>query len=71
MAELVRTHYEKDPMTDVLDSHHLGGAPQRCRYQAKEAQSHNEGAQSQIRPAELQSRTKISMVTRSSDFQSL
>ena len=37
MAELVRKHYEKDPMTDVLDSHHLGDAPQRYRYRAKEA----------------------------------
>ena len=27
----------KRPMTDVLDSHHLGDAPQRYRYRAKEA----------------------------------
>ena len=66
MAELVRKLYEKDPMIDVLDSHHLGGAPQRYRSQAKEAQSRAEGAQSQIRPAELQLRTKISLIIRSS-----
>lgn len=68
MTNLMQKHYEKDFMTNVLDFHYHEDVFKRYRYQTKKAQLRFEGARSQIRPAELQLRIKISMIIKSNDF---
>lgn len=65
--QMVRKHYKKDSMTDVLNSNELGNRAQRYRscaeengahaqkyrFHAETERSHAEGAQQQIRSAKL------------------